>query len=236
MTIISNSRQLIFVHLHKCGGSSVEQSFAEHAAWNDLVIGSTPLGEQLQPIYKELHGIHKHNSARSLKAIVGDDVWSRYWTVALVRHPHRIYESFYGWIRVVIDRYCGANDLTSDEFRTAYLAGKINHPLATWGATSAYCKSNDFQGFMAVVLEEGALPGTLFARLSEKKSLITDVYKLEEIDRLWEAIDDKTGLTLNRIHANTGKRRTYTWDSDHVNAITDRHEIDFRTFGYEPSA
>src|ERR671918_1169665 len=63
MTIVCRSRKFIFVHLHKCGGTSVEQAFAPHARWNDLVIGSTFWGELLQPLYKRRYGLTKHSRA-----------------------------------------------------------------------------------------------------------------------------------------------------------------------------
>lgn len=234
MTIISNSKQFIFVHLHKCGGTSIEAAYSKHARWNDLVIGSTPLGEQLQHIYKELHGLHKHNTARDIRDIVGPDVWANYWTVSLVRHPLRIYESFYGWISLIVERYLEKHGITREEFARRFQRGEIVEPLAAWGSTRAYAESNNFNEFMDVVLAKELLPKSLTSRLSDEDHVIVDnVYKLEDSEKLQQDFEERTSIRLERLHLNKGKPLTYEWDQRHVEEIHKRFEIDFRTFGYE---
>ena len=103
MTIICRSKKFIFVHLVKCGGTSVERTFAPHARWNDLIVGSTTWGERLQPLHQRLFGLTKHSPAKKIVGAVGRDVWSDFWTVALVRHPLRIYESLYSWIGEIVE-------------------------------------------------------------------------------------------------------------------------------------
>ena len=51
--ILSFNRQFAFVHVHKCAGTSIEVALAAHLAPNDLVLGSTPGGERLQPVFKQ---------------------------------------------------------------------------------------------------------------------------------------------------------------------------------------
>ncbi len=84
---ISNSRRFIYIHLYKCAGTSVECALARAQHWNDLLLGSTAPGERMQHIYRRLFGLHKHSSAQEVRQVVGDEVWSSYFTFSTVRNP-----------------------------------------------------------------------------------------------------------------------------------------------------
>ena len=78
------------------------------------------------------------------------------------------------------------------------------------------------------------VPAPMTARLSRAKSLmVDDVFKLEEIDRFWQALEANTGLTVQRLHTNQSKKRDYQWDERHIAKIRRRFAVDFRNFGYE---
>ena len=221
MTIVCRSRKFIFVHLTKCGGTSVEQSFAPHARWNDLIVGSTAWGELLQPVYGKLLGLTKHSTAQQIEKSVGADVWSEYWTVALVRHPLRVYESFYGWIADVIDEYLQRNQLDRDHFIERYRNDDVSARFTHWWITKPFLESTSFAEFMDMVLEQRLGPAPMTARLSRAKSLmVDDVFKLEEIDRFWQALETNTGLTVQRLHTNRSKKRDYQWDARHIAKIS----------------
>src|SRR5215469_2544795 len=57
--IISHSRRFIFVHIHKAGGTSVEQALDPHLAWNDLILGGSQFGEKIQGAYQKRFGLNK---------------------------------------------------------------------------------------------------------------------------------------------------------------------------------
>lgn len=234
MTIVCRSRQFIFVHLTKCGGTSVEQAFAPHARWNDLIVGSTTWGELMQPVYRRLFGLSKHSPAREIERRVGGEMWSRYWTVALVRHPLRVYESFYGWIADEIEDYMRRNSLDRGQFMDRYRNGAVSARFMRWWITKPFVETSSFAEFMDVVLKDRLLPGSMTARLSRDGALIVDdVFKLEEIHRFWVALETKTGLKVERLHANRSSKREYQWDERHIAEIRSRFAVDFRNFDYE---
>ena len=65
--VISNSRQYIFFHIPKCGGTTITHILSEGLRWNDVVIGGTETGEARQGIADELEGCRyrkpEHRSA-----------------------------------------------------------------------------------------------------------------------------------------------------------------------------
>jgi hypothetical protein len=233
MTIVCRSKKFIFVHLHKCGGTSVEQAFARHAHWNDLIVGSTFWGEWLQPLYKRRYGLTKHSPARAIRRAVGPQLWTDYWTIALVRHPMRIYESFYGWISEIADGYMARKHLDREQFARRCRGNALPAWFGRWPITQAYADTTSFPEFVEVVLARQLMAETLTDRLSHAGALIVDdVYKLEEIDRFWQEFEARTGLTFQRLHANRSKQQVYDWEPRHVEEMHRRFRDDFDNFHY----
>jgi hypothetical protein len=234
MTIICRSRKFIFVHLHKCGGTSVEQAFAPHARWNDLIIGSTFWGELLQPLYKLRYGLTKHSRAQTIRQAVGQEFWSDCWTTALVRHPMRIYESFYSWISGMADSYMARKGLDRAQFASLCASNPRFPAFARWPLTLAYAESKDFPEFVEALLAHRWVADTMTDRLSHDGAIIVDdVYKLEEIESFWQALEARTGLRLERLHANRSEPRQYRWDPRHVEMMHQRYREDFVSFRYD---
>jgi hypothetical protein len=234
VTIVCRSRKFIFVHLTKCGGTSVEQAFAPHARWNDLIVGSTAWGERLQPVYRRLFGLTKHSPARQIEQSLGAEVWAQYWTVALVRHPLRVYESFYAWMADVAEDYMRDHRLDRDQLVERYRKGALRAWFTDWWIAKPYLESTCFAEFMDIVLTQPRTPRSMTARLSRDGTVIVDdVFKLEDIDRFWETFEARTGLKLERLHVNQSRSRRYQWDESHIAEIRRRFAIDFRNFGYD---
>lgn len=236
MTIISHTHQFFFVHLHKCGGSSVETAYQPHATWRDLVIGSTPEGEKLQPIMRKLHNLHKHNTAQELQQLTGP-YWDEYWTVAIVRHPISIYESFYRWIAKLIDGFCERNEMSKAELRQRIERGEIQKPFVNYNATSNYLAGDGFYEFIEESLKKRNLPGTLTNRLYRDDRLLVDsVFRIEEFDMFWEAFSERVGMDVEPLHENRGvEKEDVSWTREQLDRVNEIYAVDYRNFGYEPA-
>jgi len=50
--ILSNSKKYIFVHIPKCAGTSITRAIAPSCEWNDIILGSTEFGNEIQNAYQ----------------------------------------------------------------------------------------------------------------------------------------------------------------------------------------
>ncbi len=113
--ILSSSKEFIFIHLEKCGGTSVESSLQPHLAWYDMIIGSTGFGETIQSAYFERYGIEevkqnmlwKHSTAQDIKYFIGFDQWDNFKKIAVVRDPVEIVVSLYNFSKTISKYHIG---------------------------------------------------------------------------------------------------------------------------------
>ena len=247
MTFISNSQQFIFVHLHKCGGTSVERALGDRLMWNDVMLGSSPYGEQLQQLYKPKFGLDKHSSAADIKALVGDELWDSYFTFATVRHPFDRIVSYYSYIKTFyINFYRGS------VIRLMYQLDQMNlvTPAMTkvpklydsfrWPGVIAGLKSRSISEF--IHLDEcWASNGTIpqFYRLSDSAgtALIVDyVSRLEDLNDNWAYICEKTGTSRPLPRANKSKRKYKDWRKyfslEDINFLEEKYKADLARFDY----
>ena len=85
--VISNSRQYIFFHIPKCGGTTITHILSEGLRWNDVVIGGTETGEARQGSFRARYGLGKHSLPAEVKAVVGRPLYEQYFKFAFVRDP-----------------------------------------------------------------------------------------------------------------------------------------------------
>ena len=113
--IISPSKEFIFIHLEKCGGTSVETALEPYLAWHDMIIGSTNFGESIQSLYFNRFGVDKvksemlwkHSSAQEIYQFVGPDNWNDFKKFSVVRDPQELIKSLYNFSATVAKYHLG---------------------------------------------------------------------------------------------------------------------------------
>ena len=113
--ILSASKEFIFIHLEKCGGTSVESALEPYLAWYDMIIGSTEFGEELQGLYTKRFGtetlrkemLWKHSTAHDIHAFVGPDQWDLFKKFSIVRDPVQLVISLYNFSKTVVKYHAG---------------------------------------------------------------------------------------------------------------------------------
>jgi len=237
MTIISHTRRFVFVHLHKCGGTSIERAYARHAKWGDLILGSTTRGEILQRFYSRYNGLYKHSTARSIRDTIGGSRWSAYRTVAVVRHPQMIMESFYKWADLMIKKEMRRKRISFDEVRRRFEQGSGRASFYRWGHVTRYLTSADFPEYVEGFLNDCIRIKTVDDIVDENGDfLVDDILKLESMPEIVELFRELTGAPDFAIgHANKGNDvGPLVWDPDHLERFRKFNEAAYSRFGYDP--
>ncbi len=95
--IISHKYKFIFIHIHKCAGTSITHALAPYLGEDDIILGCTDEGEKLSELGRKSGGLHKHSSASDGKDIFDNDIWKSYFKFTFVRNPWDILVSTYHW-------------------------------------------------------------------------------------------------------------------------------------------
>lgn len=243
--LISNSRKFIYIHLHKCAGTSVERALGKTIAWNDILLGGTPEGEKLQEIYKSLFGLEKHSSAAEVRAVVGREIWDACYTFATVRNPYALAVSLYTHSLKVLRRH------TREASASASAAGanqtiSVNPHVWPWNypGVRALLAVRGEQTTFAEFIRSPHLPGwagfaTMRSQLCDANGnlLVREVFKVEDLDRAWPRIIEKTGVPpvpLERANRSADAERSFPdyYRPDDVDFIRAHYREDFQFFGY----
>jgi hypothetical protein len=244
--ILSVNHRLIYVHLYKCAGSSVEIALSKHLGYNDVLLGTTRAGEDAEYTWKEWIRLQKHSSALDIFNFVGPQIWSTYRTFATVRNPYSFAVSQY---QFCIDHIIAGKSRSSF---TGKGAQELQGPLldeSTWpwnypGVKA--CMSIDeehttFSDFIrAKELEtwEGFCP--MYERLSDSdgRLLVDWIIKVEELNERWHGFCQMLGIPStpltfrNKSSAGLKALGSYYGDPQDLAFIEDRFAIDFEKLGY----
>jgi len=242
---ISNSRQFIFIHLHKCAGTSIEVALSRTLAWNDLLLGSTVQGERLQKIYEPMFGMYKHSTAARVREVIGAELWDRYYSFSTVRNPFAVAVSQYrfslhhmadGLRRIARQRAAGETGpirLPVKEWPWSYPGVKALMSIRRAQTSfSEFIRSphlKDWNGFTPMRPQLCSPEGEL---------LVDEVVRIEEIGHRWPEVCARLGvgeLALGRDNASRGERkdfREYYRDQADVELVRDTFAGDFESFGY----
>ena len=88
MSIINFSKNYLFIHIPKTGGSSIKRMLEPTLTIRDVLLGGTPFGEAIVPHYLQKYGIGKHATAEQLKKVLGYDQNSAMYSFFIVRNPY----------------------------------------------------------------------------------------------------------------------------------------------------
>jgi hypothetical protein len=243
--LVSNSRKFIYIHPHKCAGTSIEKACGRSLAWNDILLGSTPEGERLQGVYQSLFGLAKHSSAAEVCAVVGRETWDAYYTFSTVRNPYAVAVSLYTHaVQALIrhrrkqrehagpDAVSQASPVDSQVWPWSYpgvkalLAAREEHT-----SFSEFVRSPQLEGW------EGF--ATMTSRLCDPqgRQLVQDVFKVEDLETTWPLITKRLGIPsvpLRRANKSIEPGTAYQsfYREEDAELIRERYREDFLRFGY----
>lgn len=221
--IISHTHRAIFVHIPKTAGTSITTLIEPALRWNDLVLGSTPFGERVEPAYRERFGLSKHMRARDIRRIVGEEIWAASFTFAIVRHPYARLVSFYNWKRDALSW------ATTDS------------PLWSWPATEAYRQSSSFSEFIRhekFLASRASWPQVDWVCDEAGACIVDFVGRFEELGSAVKTIAARLGLPsvdlgMHNTSASDRPLADRFRSEDDYRYACDLYRRDFEFFGYD---
>lgn len=237
--IISNSRKFIFVHNYKTAGEAITQALTAEIKWCDIELGSTAYGARIEPVYRSRFGLWKHSPAESIRAVVGDEVWQRYVTFAVVRDPYARTRSLYDYLERIAK---------SRGWRR-HLVGLSSHLRArspwNWPMMQIYRTTPSFSAFIRHP-EFGRTGGTmpqirLIGDAAGTAPIVDHVLRFENLAGEFAQLCTVLGLegltlpTKNKTKPGSGStwngRTEWLTDADRA-VLADVYRRDFEVFGY----
>ncbi len=261
--IISNSKRFIYIHIHKTAGTSIEHAFDPSLQWNDIILGSTKYGEEIQHIYRQRFRLYKHSTAQECYDVVGAAVWDDYFTFATVRNPYSLAVSAFTYAQKVLDKVITSGRYSYENIRPLIKSGQMSkRRLWHWSRFRQPKKSNRiFQWPVIKALMESGYPKSSFVGFLQSPYAWDDlalkpqwdklavsrggtpridlncIVKVEELNRQWPELCHKLKMDVKLPHLNQSSRGT-PWqdfyDCDEVVALVEHHfTADFEAFGYD---
>ena len=195
--IISPNRHFVFVHVHKCAGTSIEMALSSRLTVNDLVIGSTEDGERHKSFFSQCIRLKKHSSALEAQQILGDALWKSYFTFGFVREPVDRLRSLHSYVLGLANR----SPLTEAERATFQSSGKLpSRAPYKFKAVQSAMASTDFDAFVRNPLtwqDVGAKPQWQSLCDSEGALIVDFVGKVEHMERDWPKVLKRLNLDVS---------------------------------------
>lgn len=227
--IISNSKQFIFIHIHKCGGTSISKMLQPELEWPDFITGGTRYGEEMSEVWGNKWGLRKHATAMQVYNLVGSELWDKYYTFSFVRHPFTRVVSLYNFTKKVIDNQ-------SWRRYARFLTNKWNRDVWDWGSVQANLDSNSFSEYIRhpKLKNDPAFQLQFNFISNEEGDLMVDfVGKFEDFEKDVNKILENLGLKLSIPHKNKSSQTDINITDEDRNYIADLFKTDYEMFGYE---
>jgi len=232
--IISLNRRYIFVHIHKCAGTSIEVALAKPLRHNDIVLGSTKSGEKYQDFFKRTIGLNKHSTALEARGFLGDTLYAKFYKFAFVRHPIDRLHSLYSYaLKLAHDAA-----LSDDEQRIFNAHGTWpDRPPFRYKAIAAALESSSFSDFALHPLtwaDAGAQPQWQSVCDASGKLIVDFVGKVESIEQDFAHVCEKleVSVPLEVRNSSTEKKSALELSPLALATVRERFARDFELFGY----
>jgi hypothetical protein len=192
--IISLNRRFVFIHVHKCAGTSIETALSAKLTVNDFIIGSTAEGERQKSFFKEVFKLQKHSTAQEAFEWLGPARWPDMFSFAFVRHPVDRLRSLFTYAKGLAER----SPLTAEEAAAFKKDGTLpTRAPYKFKAVQAAMGSNDFDAFVRhpkTWMDAGAKPQWRSLCGEDGKLLVNFLGKVENIPSDWAKVTRRLKL------------------------------------------
>ena len=96
--IISYSKNFVYIHLDKCGGTSIEDAIKPYLSVSDIKLGGLTFNTSEEDLYLKKYNLKKHSDAKSIKLFLGKD-WDTLYKFTTVRNPKEVMISLFYYVK-----------------------------------------------------------------------------------------------------------------------------------------
>ena|GEM_PF-1084688 len=247
--IISHSKKFIYVHIPKTGGTSIEMGLAPILGWNDLILGSTELGDTMNGPYRRQFGLFDHCTVDDIASVCGAEIFDDYFSFTVVRHPVERAMSSFNYFGRMCWYPCNAFNINLDTLRQTMIGAPEDDPtrseyigrfpFLSWGVIAAFLEAKDFSTFIRhpITLSDPTFfPQTEFVCSLDGDMKLDEIVKLEELHRFLPRLSRKLGEAVTIGHENRSRRKLVsaeTIGADDKLYLQQYFTQDFLAFEYE---
>lgn len=221
---INSQFKLAFIHIPKCGGTSIEKflgmgsrkQFFSYRPIKELALSINESVFTQEELIDLKERRPQHLTAVQLKKILSEEVYTSYNSFALVRNPYQR----------LLSEYCYIHEVPTEktaEFRDTSFAEFIENTTTL----NSYDRLTKFDGHL----------DTQASYIYDLKGncIVNTVYRLEEIDRCEKELKAITGITASMPHSRAST--LFDAQKEIPKEVKDKiykyYEEDFRLLGYE---
>ena len=189
---IDLNHRFIYIHIPRTGGTSISRAL-EDLPWRDLSGGdflryrADSWELKLRCRLHRIQRFHKHETAENIRSVIGERVWSRNYTFAIVRNPWDLAVSCYHWWRQLSDRF------------------------ARFQETSRMIKEMSFPEYMESPYGRmiNQYESTMLDWISDRrgKVLVDFIGRFESLDESWQKICEGIGVRYQTLPDATARER-----------------------------
>lgn len=206
---ISHQHKIIFVHIPKTAGTSIEFALGMHGSM--AKVGQEPYLNQERNIQFLFGNGLQHLSAKKIISMVGKDIFNAYHTFSIVRNPFDRLVSHVAWLN---RKWYDRKELSQEEFNRFV------------------CKKTWFS------LRNKALPVPQYRFLYSGKSCLVDrIIKFENLQQELLSLQNDLNLNfqLETRMKSYHKPYSYYYNSELAQIVRKFYAKDFEWFGYQTS-
>ncbi len=204
---VSHKHKVIFIHIPKTAGTSVEFVFGMHDELQD--IGIRPYLNQKKNLNMLFGKELQHLKAKKIKKIIGPETFNEYYKFSIVRNPYDRLVSYFAWLH---GKWANKEELDKKTFSELF-----------------------YRFNKGSILKKTRLPEPQYKFIYIDNHLVTDrVIKFEEIDQSAEillqhfGINEKLPVRMKSFH----KNYPFYFDKNMTGIVRKYYKKDFELFEY----
>lgn len=221
----------------------VKQSYESQLRWNDLILGDTPFGSQLEAAFLQKFGIGRHTTLKQLEKAMGADI-RNFETLALVRHPETRIRVMHQQAQRDLEAHASNTGQTLEQVKQQIRQQKGPPHLQSRTPMLALARTETLDQYIENLIELSTTTSGV-SLLSyahwlrgEKGNIIDRWFQLESMHSLQQHLEQLAGKPIPTFMPMTksdsqGLQHAFHLSKASRDLLRQTLKFDYETFGYE---